>query len=128
MLASPLRHLILFLFFGLLLACGGGGSGSSIDDGGSPVGGGPVDSTAPSVTSQTPDRLMAQSAIITVVFSESMDTSSLMLGGDLAAESNGGVWSNTANDNDTLSFNPATSWSANTNQKLIINNYLGDLQ
>ena len=121
MLASPLRHVVLFLFFGLLIACGGGGSGSSIDDGGSPVGGGPVDSTAPSVTSQTPDRLMAQSAIITVVFSESMDTSSLTLGGDLAAESNGGIWSNTANDNDTLSFNPATSWSANTNQKLIIN-------
>lgn len=106
MLRRPVAPVVLLLFAFQLIACGGGSPG---------------DSTAPSVTSQTPDRLMAQDATMTVIFDESMDTSSLTLGGDLATESNGGSWSNTAHNNDTLTFTPATAWSANTNRTLIIN-------
>ncbi len=49
---------------------------------------------------------------IVITFSESMDTSSLVLGGSMAAEDNGGVWSTTNFTNDTLTISPATSWTA----------------
>ena len=105
MLSRPVRHFLLLLFAFQFFACGGGNG----------------DTTAPYLLSQTPDRLVSQNGAITVVFSESMDTSSLTLGGDLAAESNGGAWSNTGDISDTLTIQPATTWSANTNRTLVIN-------
>jgi hypothetical protein len=91
----------------ILLACGGGGS---------------TDTAAPTVISQTPTTgLIAENVPITIQFSESIDTSSYTLGGNLAAESDGGVWSQTNTIDDTLTITPMANWSANTNRSLIIN-------
>lgn len=73
----------------------------------------PADSTAPSITSVTPagDVLSKDDAIV-VLFSESMDTASLVLGGDLAWEGDTAVWSQTAAENDTVTIQPLTRWTS----------------
>ena len=102
--------IFLSTIFLLLAACGGGGSDS------------PTDTIAPSVISQTPaTSTMGENDAITLVFSESIDTASYTLGGDLATESDGGVWSQTNAITDTLTITPLTSWPVNTNHTLIIN-------
>lgn len=52
------------------------------------------------------------SQAIVVNFSKNMDTSSLILGGSLAQQSNGGAWSSNKLDNDTLTISPESTWSA----------------
>ncbi len=49
---------------------------------------------------------------IVITFSTSMEYTSLLLGGTLAAESNGGRWSTGTSINDTLTISPATAWSS----------------
>jgi len=92
----------------LLAACGGGGGG----------GGGSSNTTAPTaiVTTDAPaaldPALIPQTTVITVTFSESMDTTvgTWGLGGDLGSESDGGVWSQTNVIDDTLTI---TAFSGN---------------
>jgi len=97
----------------VLSACGGGGS---------------TDSTAPtavvttSATATSDPGLIPTDAVITITFSESMDTraGSWRLGGDLAGESNGGVWNMTRMWNNTLTIRPAASWFASPDRTLTV--------
>lgn len=72
-----------------------------------------VDLTIPSVISiNVPNGsiiLAAQSIVI--IFDRSMDTGSLALGSNMAAEASFGVWSNTNTANDTLTVSPSTTWT-----------------
>ena len=87
----------------LLSACSSGG-----DD--APATGG--DTTAPTAV-VTPDSGTTINAGISVVirFNESMDTSSLVLGGSMVTDSDGGTWSTTTVANDTLTISPTDDWS-----------------
>lgn len=101
------------VFLGVLLlqlvACGGGDSSGS------------TDTTAPTVISQTPTTsLLGVNDTVTIQFSESIDTSSYILGGNLAAASDGGVWSQTNTISDTLTISPQTTWPVDSERKLII--------
>ena len=60
------------------------------------------------------------SDIVITFFSVAMDPSTLVLTGDMAAESNGGIWATTTNTNDMMVISPINLWSGNTNT-LIIN-------
>jgi len=117
------RHcLIVCVVIILLAACtNGGGSGNNSGDG-------ITDTTAPtasvstSPSAPTPDSsLISEITVFTISFSESMDTASLVIGGDMAGESDGGAWSQTSAKNDTLVISPKTTWSASTHRTLIIN-------
>jgi hypothetical protein len=92
-----------------LMACGGGGGGST-------------DTTNPTAASTPTEQLVSDDTVITITYSESMDTNvgAWQLAGDLAAESDGGVWSMTAVQNDTLTVRPASVWFVNTNRKLVV--------
>jgi hypothetical protein len=58
---------------------------------------------------------------VVVQFSESMKTTSLRLGGDMAAESDGGKWSERANIKDnTLTISPKTQWKVGRQRTLTI--------
>jgi hypothetical protein len=96
-----------------LYACGGGGSAPPPP---------PADVTAPTATlSQTGADLNANATIV-VRFSEAMNPSSLQLGGTLAADSNGSVWSKTNVDNDTLTLSPkAGGWTNGSGRTLTVN-------
>ena len=48
---------------------------------------------------------------IVILFSLSMDPSTLVLSGDMVAESRAAVWSTSNNTNDTLVFKPNTAWT-----------------
>ena len=60
------------------------------------------------------------SDIVIIFFNVAMDPSTLILTGDMAAESNGGIWATTTNANDMLVISPINFWSGNTDT-LIIN-------
>ncbi len=53
------------------------------------------------------------SDLIIVFFSIAMDTSTLLLTGDMAAESDGGIWSTTSEPDDTLVIRPRGFWTGN---------------
>lgn len=79
-----------------------------------------VDASLPTA-SVTPasDSLITGGESIVISFTESMDTATLALSGRLSAvadggESDGGVWSNSSVDDDTLTISPAASWAAGT--------------
>ena len=55
------------------------------------------------------------SDIIIILFSVAMEPSTLVLTGDMVAESDGGIWSTTSNTNDTLVIRPISAWTVNTN-------------
>ncbi|MCH8843383.1 MAG: Ig-like domain-containing protein [SAR324 cluster bacterium] len=57
---------------------------------------------------------------IVVTFDESMDTASLVLAGDMVAESDGGAWSLAVDENDTLTFTPLTEWTEANGKTLAI--------
>lgn len=113
---ESLLRVATFLSIAFLAACGGGGGGAA-------------DTTAPTATVTTnapaaPDpALIEESTVITVTFSESMDTAggAWQLGGGLAAESNGGVWSTTTVANDTLTISPSGTWFASPGRTLTLN-------
>lgn len=80
-----------------------------------PPGGG--DHTAPTaLASLEQDSFLTIAEPILITFSEPMDTGSLLLGGDMAAESDGGTWTGT----DVLTVAPAASWSAGAERTLTI--------
>lgn len=114
---------IIVLALGLsLVGCGGGGGGGGGETPVPPEPGDIVDTTAPSLTAQTPaGRLIQTDTAISIHFDESIDTTSFTLGGSLAAESDGGVWSQTDVIDDTLTITPTTSWSVDTGRTLVIN-------
>lgn len=121
---TSIAKLVTFVLFGqLVVACGGGGGG-----GGGSGGGGPTDTTAPTATVATnapavPDpALIPEYTVIIVTFSESMDSAggAWQLGGDLAAESNGGVWSTTTAAHDTLTIRPTSNWFAKPGRTLTL--------
>lgn len=91
---------------GLVLASGLSGCSS---------GGGSGDTTAPTaVTTPATNSSLGVHDTIVITFSESMDTSSLTLGGSMAADSDGGVWSTTNEANDTLTISPGSNWHTAT--------------
>lgn len=78
-----------------------------------------VDGTTPTATAAPVIRPITSSTSIVIVFSESMDSGTLSLGGTLAAEA-GSVWSQGTSANDTLTLNPVGSWSSGQGQTLSI--------
>ncbi len=78
--------------------------------------GGSGGANTPTVSGVTPATMstIKNADIVTVTFAVSMDPTSLVLGGSMAAESDGGVWSTATLENDTLTISPATTWSAGT--------------
>lgn len=80
-----------------LTGCGGGGGNS--------------DSTAPTaMTTPSSGNKLTLHETVVIQFSESMDTSSLALGGNMAADSDAGAWSTTTDTNDTLTISPGSHW------------------
>ncbi|MCK4705852.1 MAG: DUF5011 domain-containing protein, partial [Gammaproteobacteria bacterium] len=59
------------------------------------------------------------SDLIFIFFNAAMEPSTLILSGDMAAESNGGTWSTSSNINDTLVIRPGGVWSGNTSTLII---------
>jgi hypothetical protein len=107
-LAGLVRPL-LFVVCLNLVACGGGDSGVQ------PIAG--IKTNAPAA----PDpALIPDSTVITLTYNASMDPASLVLGGDMAADSNGGVWSTTNLTNDTLILSPASAWALRTGRHLVV--------
>lgn len=76
-------------------------------------GDGGTDTTAPTATDISPadGATIAPTDAIVITFDTSMDTTSLVLAGVLAAEADGGVWSQTTVADDTLTISPATEWT-----------------
>ena len=79
-----------------------------------------VDDVAPAGTPDINATIINNGASIQVVFNESMSPLDLALGGSMAQESDGGVWSQTALPNDTLTISPATTWSQNYGANLVV--------
>jgi outer membrane protein assembly factor BamB len=82
----------------------------------------PPDKTPPQASSVAPSSSSAitQSNQIVINFTESMNPASLELGGEMAAESDRGVWSTRKNKDDTLTISPMTQWSAGSQRTLTI--------
>ena len=57
---------------------------------------------------------------IVITFSESMNTGTLILSGDMASESDGGIWSTDTYTNDTLTVSPTITWTEGINRFLIL--------
>jgi Bacterial Ig-like domain len=115
--ASPMAILCLS---GLLAACGLNNSDIS-------------DTTPPSVTKTTPDSggVMTPGDSIAITFDETMSTISVVLGGDMAPESDGGSFSTSTKSasasgvhseasNDTLTIKPHTTWTTGNDRSLIV--------
>ena len=99
-----------------LSACGGGGNQENSI--------GIIDTTSPTFLlsrSFTPSVIDANTTII-IAFSESMDTTSLHLDGNLSTESNSSLWikSNVVNDTLTITSPVDTNWSVGSTYSLMI--------
>lgn len=81
-----------------------------------------TDITAPTVKSinQSTNSVINISQGIEIIFSESMDTSSLSIGGSMASEADTIVWSKVNYENDKLSISSLTDWTEGDNRTLII--------
>ena len=64
--------------------------------------------------------IILESTQILITFSKSMNPSTFSLVGIMASESDGGVWSTTANANDTLTVSPAITWTDGVGKTLTI--------
>lgn len=91
---------------------GGGGGGSS---------GGTDPSPEISAVNPADGSTISADALIVVRFNKTMAPTTLRLGGNLAPESDGGIWSATALANDTLTVSPLGSWTAMSDRKLTVN-------
>ena len=81
-----------------------------------------VDTTSPTASPDpTNGSTISGSNQIVITFSESMDTSTLVLGGDMASESDAGVWTEGTYTNDTLTISPSTTWTGGIDRGLNIN-------
>jgi formylglycine-generating enzyme required for sulfatase activity len=72
------------------------------------------------VESPTNDSVIDENTSIEITFNKTMNTATLNLRGDLASESNGGVWSTTTVTDDTLTISPATVWTGGSGLSLIV--------
>jgi Bacterial Ig-like domain len=105
----------------LLAACGNNGGGRS-------------DTVAPAVTNTTPENgaVMTPGDSIAINFNESIDSSSVVLGGDMAPESDGGMVTKSAKaplasgihsnaSGNSLTISPQTTWSTGNDRTLSVN-------
>ena len=107
--------MILIISAFILASCGGGGGGSASD------GGSAGDMTPPAATvSPVSGASIHGTTQIRITFSESMKTSSLVIGGSLASDGSSGTWSTAHIADDTLTIVPQTSWSSGSGKTLII--------
>ncbi|MFH1829163.1 MAG: Ig-like domain-containing protein [Pseudomonadota bacterium] len=115
--------LLLILAMGILLAagCGGGiifedtteGIGGTGETGDGENGNGNGDNTNPFASIVPVDlSSISNTQSVVITFSETMDTTSLVLGGTMGPESDGGVWSTTTNENDTVTISPTATWTS----------------
>ncbi|MFC1524468.1 Ig-like domain-containing protein [Thermodesulfobacteriota bacterium] len=97
--------LLLISITALTTGCGGGG-----DDGNVPP---PAADTTDPTASESPAGFstIGSNTAIVITFSETIGTSTLVLGGAMGNEDDGGVWSQTSVTDDTLTISPATSWT-----------------
>jgi len=79
------------------------------------------DFAAPTSLVSTSSATIDKYGQIIIVFSETMDTNSLVLSGSMASEHGGGIWSTTTNTNDTLTIDSATTWTGGSGRTLTIN-------
>jgi hypothetical protein len=93
-LSLSLLVIIIYGFF----ACGGGGDNAILP------------APTATVTPASPALINGSTSIV-IAFDTSMNSSTLSIGGSLAAESDGGIWSDTVSTNDTLTISPATTWN-----------------
>jgi hypothetical protein len=63
---------------------------------------------------------ISKTSAITIGFTETIDTASLRVGGSMAPESDGGVWSSKASSNDTLTVRPKSQWSLGSGKTLTV--------
>lgn|GEM_PF-646478 len=124
---AELAAVLFGLFF--LAGCGGGGG-----DGRSNGAGAPADNVLPKVVSMNAPggSTLGAKASLVITFSEPMQPQTLILGGVMAPESDGGVWSSAAAKpgdqihtasgigTDRLTLRPKTVWSAGVNRTLSI--------
>ena len=81
----------------------------------------PPDTTRPTATvAPASGSDITQDNQIVIHFNESMNPASLTLGGDMAAESDNGVWSTRKTKDDTLTINPKPRWNAGSQRTLTI--------
>lgn len=101
---------VVFLWL-ILLGLSGCGGGSSVQ---------PIASIKTNAPTAPDPALIPTDTVITLIYNESMVPASLVLGGDMAGESNGGIWSSTHVANDTLTISPTSNWTARTGRQLTI--------
>jgi hypothetical protein len=82
---------------------------------------GPPDKTPPEaeVAPQSGSHISKITQIV-ITFNESMTPASLTLGGEMAAESDKGVWSTSKNKDDTLTLSPKQQWNVGSQRTLTI--------
>jgi hypothetical protein len=98
------------LLFALLLPLG---CSEDSEGTGGAAGGGGTGGDAPNATVSPIDGAsLFTDAEISIVFDRSMNTSSLQLGGSMAADGDGGAWSTTSVANDTLTISANPRWDA----------------
>jgi hypothetical protein len=100
---------------------GSAGSGGTAGTGGTGGTGG-TDMTAPTATIEPTTATLGKTARITIRFSEGMDTASLVLGGALGAESDGGEWETDAvtGEADQLNISPQSVWTSGPGRGLTV--------
>ncbi|BBM01762.1 Ig-like domain-containing protein [Microbulbifer sp. GL-2] len=80
-----------------------------------------VEVVAPAVVSISPDRVrLEKSDTITVQFSETMDSESLLLTGSLSFDEYDLAWSKSESENDTLSITPKAGWVSGQKRTITI--------
>jgi hypothetical protein len=77
-------------------------------------------STAKTSASALSGNGIARNTPIVVSFSKTMNASTLVLGGTMAPESDGGKWTSKSNPSDTLTVNPLTLWSPGSGKVLVV--------
>jgi outer membrane protein assembly factor BamB len=81
----------------------------------------PSDTTPPTATVEPASGSdIAPDNQIVITFNESMHPASLTLGGEMAAESDKGVWSTSKNKDDTLTLSPKEQWDVGSERTLIM--------
>lgn len=105
------RQLIIFAIIVFLAACGGGGGGGNSGNTNVPATASAEPATASTINGQQ---------VLTITFNRTMDPAHFSLGGTLGDQSDGGAWTNTDVENDTLTVSPAGQWPEGADQQLTI--------
>ena len=81
-----------------------------------------VDVSSPSANTVNPGNgsIIIESTQIVITFNESMDISALSLGGTMALEDDGGVWSTNSYTNDRLTISATNTWTGGSGKTLTI--------